>query len=118
MASQKTRCAHLRDNRKHQHDAEPALIEQVRDNGPNPEQQHSSQETTRIVRELFSGLIERDRQILIRVYFYQQDKALVCRELDIEMEHLRRVLYRAKQRLRALVLAAQRKQNLDLVTDE
>ena len=58
-------------------------------------------EESRLVRELLSDLEPpRDRQILIRFYLSQQSKTEICSALGIEPDHFRRVLYRARERLR------------------
>jgi RNA polymerase sigma-70 factor (ECF subfamily) len=45
----------------------------------------------------------RDREILVRVYLRDQDKQQVCRELGIHESHYRRVVFRARERFRALI---------------
>jgi len=46
---------------------------------------------------------ERDKDILTQFYFEDQDKTDICQNLDLSSEHFDRVLYRAKQRLKALI---------------
>ena len=58
-------------------------------------------EESRLVRELLREMpYPRDRQVLIRFYLSQQPKEVICADLDIEPGHFRRVLYRARERLR------------------
>jgi len=110
------RLANWSEQTKHQHEPE---LEFVNDESPGPEQQISSMDTTRIVRQLLGELgEERDRQILIRIYVYEQDKELVCRELNIDQSHLRKVLYRAKRRLQALFVEAERAHKLNLIPED
>lgn len=45
----------------------------------------------------------RDREILVRVYLRDEDKEQVCRELGIDEAHFRRVVFRARERFRALL---------------
>ncbi len=45
----------------------------------------------------------RDREILVRVYLYDQDADQVCRELGIHASHYKRVIYRARERFRTLI---------------
>lgn len=47
--------------------------------------------------------VERDRDILWRFYLHDEDKATICRDLDLSSTHFDRVLYRAKQRMRELI---------------
>ena len=44
----------------------------------------------------------RDREVLGRFYLAEQDKAGICRDLDLDTHHFKRVLHRARQRYRTL----------------
>lgn len=62
-------------------------------------------------RELLRALLQtlpvaRDREVLVRFYLDEQDRDEICSALGIDEEHLRRVLFRARSRLRELLLAA------------
>jgi RNA polymerase sigma-70 factor (ECF subfamily) len=58
----------------------------------------------RAVRRLLREMrLPRDREILVRVYLYDQDRETVCRELGIDEEHYKRVLHRARGRLAELL---------------
>lgn len=46
---------------------------------------------------------QRDKDILIKFYFKDQNKPSICDELALSTEHFDRVLYRAKQRLKQLI---------------
>jgi RNA polymerase sigma-70 factor (ECF subfamily) len=56
----------------------------------------------------------RDREILVRVYLYDQEKEQVCRELGISAGHYKLVVHRARERFRVLV--EQRHARSDLYT--
>ena len=60
---------------------------------------------TRLVLEnaLDQLAMSRDREILRRFYLADEDKARICSALDLSSTHFDRVLYRAKQRMRALI---------------
>jgi len=45
----------------------------------------------------------RDRQLLVRFYLNDEDKAVICRDLDLTGEHFNRVIYRARERFRVLL---------------
>jgi RNA polymerase sigma-70 factor (ECF subfamily) len=47
--------------------------------------------------------IDRDREILRRFYLSDDDKGVICQDFDLSPAHFDRVLYRAKQRMRALI---------------
>ncbi len=78
---------------------------------PLPEESQLHQmildERGQMVRNLIGGLkSERDRAILFRFYIAQEEKADICRDLDLTALHFNRVLHRAKQRYKALFLEA------------
>ncbi|MCW5578828.1 MAG: sigma-70 family RNA polymerase sigma factor [Dokdonella sp.] len=61
----------------------------------------------RMLRALAATLpVARDREVLVRFYLDEQDRDQICRELGLDEDHLRRVLFRARARLRELLLAA------------
>ncbi len=72
-------------------DADPALILQSRSHA------------TAIRKVLKEIPLVRDREILVRVYLYDQDKEQVCRELGIGAAHYNLVIHRAKERFRTLI---------------
>ena len=47
--------------------------------------------------------VERDRELLTRYFVYDQEKDLICRELNLDSLHFNRVLFRAKGRFRSLI---------------
>jgi RNA polymerase sigma-70 factor (ECF subfamily) len=53
-----------------------------------------------VLRELAK---DRDREILRRFYLSDDDKDVICRDLELSPIHFDRVLYRAKQRMRVLI---------------
>ena len=46
---------------------------------------------------------QRDKDILTKFYFDNEDKATICLELNLSSAHFDRVLFRAKQRLKTLI---------------
>lgn len=89
---------------------EPDLpsIERVQATHGNPVKQLESMELATLVRNVLKELpVERDREILRRVYLSDQDKQRICEDLAIEVTHFNRVIYRARRRLRGLMEAAQ-----------
>jgi len=62
------------------------------------------QATRRMLENTLEQLaVSRDRVILRRFYLSDDDKEMICRELELSPAHFDRVLYRAKQRLRELI---------------
>lgn len=65
-----------------------------------------------LLRELGTA---RDREILTRLYIHEHDKDEICAALGVESTHFNRVLFRAKQRFRELLVKADRRNKLKLV---
>jgi RNA polymerase sigma-70 factor (ECF subfamily) len=62
-----------------------------------------AQERAAIVRRVLAELKnDRDREILSRYYIADQDKEVICRDLDLSDLHFNRVLFRARQRYKEL----------------
>ena len=60
---------------------------------------------TKVLQETLAQLSKsRDREILHRFYLLDEDKSQICRALDLSASHFDRVLYRAKQRMRQLIV--------------
>ena len=94
-----------RKNSRQRTSAHSDFIEAIPDDASSPMQQASRAEVCGHVRRLLSELSqERDREILNRFYVREQDKAIICQKLGVDDSHFNRVLYRARQRLRDLVL--------------
>jgi RNA polymerase sigma-70 factor, ECF subfamily len=47
--------------------------------------------------------VARDREVLVRLYLNDEDREKICRELELTEEHFNRVIFRARNRFRALV---------------
>ncbi|MBX3703935.1 MAG: sigma-70 family RNA polymerase sigma factor [Steroidobacteraceae bacterium] len=65
--------------------------------------QQAAFRTQAVRRLLLEMRLPRDRELLVRVYLYDQDKDQVCRELGIDGEHYKRVLHRARARFAELL---------------
>ena len=55
----------------------------------------------------------RDREILVRVYLYDQEKDQICRDLGIGASHYKRVIHRARERFRTLLEQRYARPDLD-----
>lgn len=55
------------------------------------------------LRECLAQMSDRDRQVLVRHYLCEEDKAVTCRLLGLSVLNYNNVLYRARQRLAALL---------------
>lgn len=72
---------------------------------PDPQERALQAERLAIVRQVLSELgSDRDRQILYRFYIAEDEKDAICRDLHLSSLHFNRVLFRARERYRALYL--------------
>jgi RNA polymerase sigma-70 factor (ECF subfamily) len=62
------------------------------------------QEEGQLVRDLLEDMrVPRDREVLLRFYVWEQEKALVCQAMGLRADQFDRVVSRARQRFRALL---------------
>ncbi len=109
------RLAHHRDRLRHDGTSNPDVLERVSDGLAEPERLVAGEELTRQVRRVIAELGEvRDREILTRLYLEQQERAEICEALDIPPDHFRRVLHRARNRLKSLLRADEYKSDKTL----
>jgi RNA polymerase sigma-70 factor (ECF subfamily) len=81
-----------------------SAIAAIPDNEPRQFRRVASEETQSAVHKILQSMpVERDRELLIRFYVYDQDKQEICRELGLSSLHFNRVLFRAKNRFRELL---------------
>jgi RNA polymerase sigma-70 factor, ECF subfamily len=91
-------------------------VDRVADESRSPYEDVSQAQAARLVRQLLDELpVSRDREILLRTYLHDQDKEEICRALGLDSLHFNRVLHRARQRFRQLLLIAERRARLHLV---
>ena len=97
----------LNAGRQRKREAYPIDIDAVAaipDNAARQFQQVSTSQTLTAVRRLVDSMpVERDRDLLIRMYVYDQDKQEICRALGLDSLHFNRVLFRAKGRFRKIM---------------
>ena len=86
------------------HDQMPETVEDPTDRSPSAEGRMISEERTTVVRRILGELPEKDRELLRRVLLEEEDKDLVCRELQIDRNYLRVLLHRARLRFKAQLL--------------
>ena len=93
--------------------ADTAVIEATPASDPGPFDHLSSEQVATAVRALLQELtVERDRQVLIRLYLHEQDRETICAALGLDSTHFNRVVFRARQRLKTLLLRADRGRDL------
>jgi RNA polymerase sigma-70 factor, ECF subfamily len=108
--------AHQRKEWRRATTPDSEAVDLVPDESRSPFREVSREQISRLVRQLLNELqVPRDREILLRVYVQDQDKEEICRALGLDSLHFNRVLHRAKQRFRQLLLHADRRAQLRLV---
>ena len=71
----------------------------IPDSEPRQFQHVAKEQTLSAVHTLLESMpVKRDRELLIRLYVYDQDKQEICRALGLDSLHFNRVLFRAKDR--------------------
>lgn len=83
---------------------EHEAVAAIPDVEPRQFQQIAREQTLSAVHALLESMpVERDRELLIRLYVYDQDKQEICRALGLDSLHFNRVLFRAKGRFKKLL---------------
>lgn len=91
-------------------------VSAIPDESYSPYRDVSRAQNTKLVRQLLNELpVERDRELLERLYVQDQDKEEICRALGLDSLHFNRVLHRAKQRFRQLLVHAERRSQLRVI---
>mgnify|MGYP001058424944 CR=1 FL=1 len=72
------------------------------DSHADPEAAAAAQERTEIMREILTGLSQRDREVLTRFYLLEQTKYQICQEMGLTGTQFRLLKSRAKARFAKL----------------
>ena len=93
------------------------LIALIPDESSNPYRHVSRAEVCKLVRTLLNDLkTKRDREILMRFYIREEDKARICEQLGVDSIHFNKVLFRARQRLKSAIEAEDRRSHFRVIT--
>jgi RNA polymerase sigma-70 factor, ECF subfamily len=95
----------LRSHTRHDQMAEN--IPEPVDPSSDPEGQMVTAERKQIVRKLLGELPVKDRELLRRVLLEEEDKNAVSKELGVDRNYLRVLLYRARLRFKAALVESQ-----------
>jgi RNA polymerase sigma-70 factor (ECF subfamily) len=97
--------------------ADSDAIEIAADERAGPFDHVSSEQVRKAVGVLLDELgMQRDRELLTRLYIRDEDKDTICAALGVDSVHFNRVLFRAKERFRQLLLQAERRGRMRLVS--
>jgi RNA polymerase sigma-70 factor (ECF subfamily) len=92
-----------RVGRRQKWQGDPEAADTAPDPAPGQLARLLAQERAALVRRVLAELAnDRDREILSRYYIADQDKEVICRDLNLSDLHFNRVLFRARQRYREL----------------
>jgi RNA polymerase sigma-70 factor, ECF subfamily len=95
----------LRSHTRHDQIAEN--VPEPVDTSSDPEGQMVTAERKQIVRKLLGELPVKDRELLRRVLLEEEDKDAVSKELGVDRNYLRVLLYRARLRFKAALVESQ-----------
>ena len=108
--------AQQRKNVRRATEVDSEAVEAAADDSGGPFAHVSREQVREAVDTLLRELpTARDREILTRLFIRDEDKSAICAALGVDAAHFNRVLFRAKQRFRDLVLRADGKVGLRLV---
>ena len=87
--------------------ADSDRVEREMSTGRDQQSQVLQRERAAAVRSILGELRnERDRQILYRFYIAEEDKEAICADLGLTSLHFNRVLFRARQRFKELLVSS------------
>ncbi len=90
-------------DRRAAHHRDPGEKAELADSSPSLLSRLLKREKVHLVRQVLAELpTDRDREVLSRFYLAEDDSKTICAELGLAATHLKRVLFRARQRYRAL----------------
>ena len=83
---------------------EMEAVAAIQDSEPRQFQNIAKEQTVSAVHDLLESMpVERDRELLKRLYVYDQEKEEIRRALGLDSLHFNRVLFRAKKRFRKIL---------------
>jgi RNA polymerase sigma-70 factor, ECF subfamily len=94
---------HLRKDKSRvsDHDAQADLIDT---DGREPPVSIQAAQWARLVKQMLKEITPaRDRELLVRFYLYEETKEQLCQSLGLSDLHFNRVIFRARERFRALL---------------
>ncbi len=96
---------YFRKGSKNESTLEPETVDRLPGPAVGPLSQLLRKDCSRQILEVLGTLkSDRDRQVIFRFYIAQDDKSDICRDLDLTSIHFNRVLHRARQRFKELLL--------------
>lgn len=67
-------------------------------NGKSPLQEWTGKEEAKKIQRVLGKLSKKDRDVLVGIHYYGQDRDEVCRKHGVKRDHLKMILFHARQR--------------------
>ena len=100
--------AHFRNLKREPVVAEPEVVDAIRDVRPLQYEDVAKEQTSAVIRQLLDSVpVERDREMLLRIYLYDQDRAEVREALNLSPHQLEVALSRARARFKKIVMESE-----------
>lgn len=108
--------AHFRKQARRKTEPDSELIENSMHNAATQSDVTILDEQAQMIRKLLNELrSERDRDILLRFYLDEEDKQSICASLGLSDKHFNRVIFRARERFRELLIKHQKRSQFRVV---
>lgn len=102
--------AHFRKQARRKTEPDYATVENASHQGVSQGEAMQRDQQAKLIRTLLAELrSERDRELLLRFYLCEEDKQSICDALDLSDKHFNRVIFRARERFRELLLKHERR---------
>ena len=107
---------HFRKQARRKTEPDSVAIARASQGGATQSDMTMLDEQAKMVRSVLAELrSERDRELLIRFYLDEEDKQSVCAALNLTDTHFNRVIFRARERFRELLLKHEKRNHFRVV---
>ncbi len=108
--------AHFRKQARRKTEPNSAVIERASHGGATQCDKTMLDEQATMVRSVLAELrSERDRELLMRFYLDEEDKPAICAALNLTDKHFNRVIFRARERFRELLVKYEKRSQFRVV---
>ncbi len=108
--------AHFRKQARRKTEPDYATVEKASHECISQADATQRDEQAKMVRSLLAELrSERDRELLMRFYLCEEDKQSICDALELSDKHFNRVIFRARERFRELLLKHEKRSDFRIL---
>ena len=108
--------AYFRKQARRKTEPDYATVERTSHEGISQADATQREEQAKMVRSLLTELrSERDRELLMRFYLCEEDKQSICDALELSDKHFNRVIFRARERFRELLLKHEKRSDFRIL---